>query len=393
MGFINNKTTKASLLLALLISQNSLSAKPYTPKSDSEVIAKVKNSQRDRKLKDLYIALQKQNNNIDLAYLVADGYIRLGMDRSDPRYYSYAESALKPWWEDKDPPSSVLLARANIKQYRHQFDAALKDLDTLLARAKNAQALFMRVNILGLQGRFEEARYDCQRLEGLVNYLTQMTCINSIDSMTGKAPEAYTNIKDAFFKLGKNIDQSIGTLIVLADIATRLKKFEEAEKYYKQALKANEEYNYLYAAYSDTLLDQGKAKAVIDLLKDRHQDNDNLLLRYVLAKQELKSPDLAEYITMLKKNFALSRKLNDVHQREEAIFALKLEGNIEKALSLAKKNWSIQKEALDLRVLLETAIAANDQNLIQETINYIDKSKIQDWKLDQLREGVNSDEK
>jgi hypothetical protein len=46
------------------------------------------------------------------------------------------------------------------------------------------------------------------------------------------------------------------------------------------------------------------------------------------------------------------------HSREEAMVALKLDGAPQRAVQLALKNWSTQKEPTDALLLLETAKAA-----------------------------------
>ncbi len=42
--------------------------------------------------------------------------------RSDPRYLSYAEAALGPFWDLPSPPNDVLVLRATVRQSVHDFD-------------------------------------------------------------------------------------------------------------------------------------------------------------------------------------------------------------------------------------------------------------------------------
>ena len=88
---------------------------------------------------------------------------------------------------------------------------------------------------------------------------------------------------------------------------------------------------------------------------------DGLLLRYALALRAQGAAEADQYVEQLRARFEASRRRGDrVHLREEARFALHLEGDPRTALALAADNWMVQKEPADARILLEAALAAND---------------------------------
>src|SRR5262249_54962933 len=116
----------------------------------------------------------------------------------------------------------------------------------------------------------------------------------------------------------------------------------------------------LLGAYSDWLLDQGRAAEVLSLLGNETRV-DPLLLRLALAQKALGRPEAATSIETLRARFDASHARGDtVHQRENARFALALRGAARAALPYAGANWEVQREAADLRVLAEAAVAAND---------------------------------
>ena len=63
----------------------------------------------------------------------------------------------------------------------------------------------------------------------------------------------------------------------------------------------------------------------------------------------------------LKSRFdAAALRGDKLHQQEEARFHLHLLERRARALSLARENWTLQREPRDARILLEAALAAND---------------------------------
>ena len=55
------------------------------------------------------------------------------------------------------------------------------------ARTEHAQALLTRATVLTVQGRYRDARDDCNRLAGIAPEIYRVVCIAAIDSVTGNA--------------------------------------------------------------------------------------------------------------------------------------------------------------------------------------------------------------
>jgi hypothetical protein len=66
-----------------------------------------------------------------------------------------------------------------------------------------------------------------------------------------------------------------------------------------------------------------------------------------------------------------------VHLREEARFTLEILEDPSAALALALENWKVQKEAADLRVALEAALAAGDRMSVREVLDWLSRTRLE----------------
>jgi hypothetical protein len=142
--------------------------------------------------------------------------------------------------------------------------------------------------------------------------------------------------------------------------------------------------HYLLNAYADWLLDHGRPAQVVKLLAAQ-QGSDALLLRYTLALKALNSPELAAHVEQLRARFAASQLRGDrVHQREQARFTLELLGDPQAALALAQENWKVQKELPDLRLLLESSLAARDLATLASARQWLAQARSEDLMINRL---------
>jgi len=340
-----------------------LRAAPFVPGDDAQVLERLpsRSTPQYRNLYSLRAAAAKAPRDLPAATALATAYVRAARVEGDPRFLGYAQAALGPWWDDPAAPAPVLVLRATIRQSRHEFDAAVADLDRVLRRdPRNAQALLTRATVLTVQGRYAAARDDCDRLVGRVPALYPAGCIAAIDSVTGKAGAAYAMLQQALAASPRaDAVQRAWAQTLLGEIAHR-RGDPAAEAHFRAALDADARDLYLLAAYGDWLLDQGRAAEVTALLAQETRV-DALLLRLALAQKATQQPEAAASIAALAARFAASRARGDtVHQRENARFKLFLQGNAPAALALAIEDCKVQREPADLRVLAEAAAAAGD---------------------------------
>ena len=171
---------------------------------------------------------------------------------------------------------------------------------------------------------------------------------------------------------------------LLAEMAARAGLNDAAEAHFRAGLAIDPTDHYLLNAYADWLLEQRRPSEVLALLAGQ-QRTDALLLRHALALQQLASPQLAANLEQLRARFAASRLRGDrVHLREEARFTLQLLGDRPAALALARDNWAVQKELPDLRLLVDSALAARDAATLAEARQWLHKTRTEDVVLDRL---------
>jgi len=350
-----------SLLALLLLSLRGL-ASPYTPQADEEVL-----EQLPRRL----AAVPRQGLALPQALGLAQAALQRARQEGDPRELGRAQALLAPWWHLPAPPPAVRLLRASLLQTQHQFDAALQDLDALLASAATplalrAQAELTRAALLQLRGRWPEARSACTRLAGL-SYAALgaavevhgRVCLAELDSLQGRNESAAA----ALAQLARYPQAPTAwTLLLRAELAER-RGLAEAEALYRQALQA-EPSIYTRAALADWLLARRRwAEAAALVLA--HQSNqaelmrlpDALLLRLAIAWRAGGDARASEAAAQLQERFEATALRGDgsAHARERARYALDVRPDAGAALQQAIANWALQREPADALLLWRAA--------------------------------------
>lgn len=379
------RSCRALVCFALCLAGVTASAAPYKPQSDSVVLETLPFRPTDplaRELKELRADLQRNPRNVETAVKLARRYYEQVGGDGDPRYLGYAQAALAPWWSLPSPPVEVQVLRASIRQFLHDFDGAVSDLDQVLQKQpQHVQARSLRAVIHIVQARYDLARADCKALQGVTD-LIAIGCEAMVDGLTGKAKEAYATLSAAYANQPEmSPEDRLWILLRLAELAQRLDRPAVAESYYQQALELDIPDTFLYAAYADLLLDQNRPAEVVTLLGDKTR-SDTLLLRLVLAESALKDPSAKQRQATLAARFnAADMRGDTVHQQEEARFALAMENNPGKALERARENWAVQREPRDARVFLEAAVTLNDRKAAQPVLEWLKSSGIEDTYL------------
>ncbi len=372
--------------VAIIASAMTVGAAPRVPVDGAEVLERLPFTVGDRRLRELAplrLALQRDPRDLRVAVTLARAYVESGRTTGDPRYAGYAEAVLAPWWVMPDPPTEVAILRAVLLQRVHRFDAALADLDRLLAdNPRNGQAQLTRATILQVQGRHDDARRACGALRGVVPEMHVRVCEAGVDGATGRLQPALDSLAAAF---ARTPDADAGTRAwvygTMAELAERAGRLGPAETYYRNALVADPDDQYLLAAYADFLLDRGRAREVLSLLAGRGRA-DGLLLRLALASDATRSVDAAVLAEQLRARFAAAARRGDrVHLREEARQALQLAHDPRTALALALDNWQVQKEPADLVLLAQAAVAANDADARSIVDAWIVRTGLEDVRI------------
>ncbi|MBK6469958.1 MAG: hypothetical protein IPF94_04230 [Betaproteobacteria bacterium] len=375
--------TLASVYLVIILSGLSAThAAPRTPGSDAEVLATVParlSDPRGREMAALRAAWRAQPKDERVAVALAQHYFEQVAAEGDPRYIGYAQAVLQPWWTLAQPPVAVRVLRAKLKQFDHQFDAALADLDAALAAQPTlADAWAWRVAILMVSARYDEARASCERLVPLAPPLLGAGCRAQVAAVTGSAASAAAALRAALQDhSAAPAEEKLWVLTRLAETEERRGAHAAAEAAFRDALALGVPDVYLQAAYADFLLDRGRPSEVMALLQDAARA-DVLLLRLALSARlagDARAPRLADELAA---RFAAARQRGDsTHEKEESRFLLALRGDTARALVLAQQNWAVQREPADARVLLEAALAARDPAAAAPVLAWMAASRIE----------------
>ena len=365
-------------------------AAPYIPDNDNIILETLPLSgdPQQRQLRQWREQLSQDPYNLPLAIRVAKRYLKLGHTEADPRFDGYARAALSPWKEKSSPPTAVLLIRAILEQRGHHFDEALHNLQKiLLSHPYHPQAWLTQAVIYQVRGQYAEARQSCGPLLRLVNSMIATSCLANISTVNGQAQQSYDTLLQSYTQNpSATSDEQLWTLTILAETAARLGQEEKAEQHFHQALSIGPKDTYLLGAYSDFLLDHDRPRNVVSLLQEKIRA-DGLLLRLTLAAQQLQSPQLQQHFDSLSARFSDSRLRGDNrHLREEARFILHLLKQPQKALQIAQKNWNMQREPWDSRILLEAALLSHNTTAAQPVLEWLKGTKLEDQQINRLME-------
>ena len=375
--------------LLLLALSAAAQAAPFTPGSDQQVLERLPSRAADPRLREvaeLRRRLNAEPRNLALALQLARRYHDEVAAEGDPRYIGYAQAALAPWWDQPDPPVDVRVLRAVLRQFSHEFGAAVTDLTAAVhAVPSHGEAWSWLAAIAMVQARYADARAACERMAPLASPLIAAACAAQVDAATGRAAAAAAALQAA---LQKNPDaapaEQLWALTRLAETEARLGRHAAAEAAFRRALALGLSDGYLLAAYADFLLDRGRAAEVLPLLQGRER-SDLLLLRLALAAQAMKAPELARWSADLGARFDAARLRGDsVHEKEEARYALVLLGQAPRALTLARSNFEVQREPADARVLMEAALAAREPAAAEPALKWLAESGIESAVLQDL---------
>jgi Tfp pilus assembly protein PilF len=356
---------------------------PRVPADPNEVLESRSlgaNDGRSREIGSLRRALAATPRDLPRALRLAQLDIMLARERSDPRYLGHAQAALSPWWNEEAPPVDVLVLRATIRQSLHDFDAALLDLDRAVAMAPDhVQAWLTRAVVLSVRGRYAEASESCRRLLPLTTNLVATVCQSGIDSVTGHAAYAYGRVSEALAHVqAPSPDEEAWARSSLGEYAVRMGKLDDAQRELARTLEIDPNDSYARAAAADLFLDRGQPKEALALVRGK-EVNDTLLLRIGVAEHRLGLPEATSHAAALGARFDASRLRGDVvHRREEARYWLEVKGDPARALALALANWDVQKEPADLRILLDSALAAKRPADVAPALAWLGETKLED---------------
>ncbi|MEJ8854159.1 hypothetical protein WKW79_06250 [Variovorax robiniae] len=392
-------------MLAIVLATTAARATPRIPTSDSEIVETLPAvagwSREERRLRRELVARPRDEG---VALAAAQAYLDLARAQGDARYAGHALGVLQAWQPlSANTPKAILVMHATVAQYLHDFDGAERTLRMALAgHPDDAQGWLTLATILRVRGRYEESDTACRALVPLRQHLYAEPCLAENNGLRGDheaAQRVLQNLLDSPFlqekRLGPYRQWLLTTQAGIAELAGR---DAQADAAYRRAIDMGAS-GYDLLAYSDFLLRRNRPAEVLPLLKPEAR-SDAVLLRIVMAQERLaaqhkQSPSQREAAQRDAEELAarfdaggLRPGSTQSHAREQAIFALEVQGDASKALALARLNVQLQREPIDLLVFARAAAAARDEGARQEVKTLMQQIGLRDTRVDAVLGGA-----
>ncbi len=375
----------AGLLLFALTAR----AEPVTPTRDDEVIevlpAAAGSRDEDRRLRK---ELAARPDDAALAVRVARRYLDRARDGGDPRFAGLALAALRPWPDGATAPGEVLLMRATLQQYLHEFDASVASLRQLLARPgseREAQGWLTLATVLRVQGRYDLSDDACRRVASAGAQLHSAACLAENAALRGDVANARKTFEGLLAAPGVLPATQGWLLTSLAELEERDGQVPAADASYRGVLRLGPD-SYAAIAYADFLIAQGRPAEALKVLKNETR-TDAVVLRLAIAGTRAKAPGAERDVAEMRDRINLANQRPEAkkfHGREQAMFALFVDAAPQRALELARGDVEQQREALDLLVLAQAAKASGDAKAIDEARRLKTSQGLHDKRIDAL---------
>lgn len=362
-------------------------ASPFIPRDDQQLI-EVLPSASGADMRRLRKLAATRPTDQRLALMLARRQLAQARDNGDPRPAGQALATLGRWSDVGSTPADILLLRAELRQYLHQFNEARATLQVLLSRPngeRNAQAWLMLATILRVRGNYAESDGACIKVRTAGADLYADACLAENAGLRGDASYA----RNLFLGLMR---QAQASAAVQAWLWTSLAELEmrggdgfAADQAFRRALAAAHD-SYAVVAYADFLIDQQRSQQALDVLRDEVR-TDAVLLRLAIAGAQAHAANAASDAAEMRARIALSNQRPGsqiLHGREQAMFALSIEHSPQRALLLARGDLSLQCEPIDLLIMARAAVAANDHAAKAELRALLKTTGMRDRRIDAL---------
>ena len=364
-------------------------AVPIDPARDDEVIevlpaATAGTRGEERRQRE---QLAKTPRDAGLALGIARRDLARAHEFGDPRFAGQALAAIDGWRNDPDAPLDVMLMRATLQQYLHEFDAAAATLQRLLARpgAPQPQAWLTLATVRRVQGRYDESDAACRQVANAGAVLHGNACAAENAALRGQFVRARTSLDGLLATPRLAADTRAWLLTTAAELEQRAGRADAADAAFRAALQAAPD-DYTRLAYADFLIEQQRAAQALAVLKDRPR-SDAVLLRLAMAGAQAGAPGAQADIAEMRERIAMANERPDakrLHGREQAMFALWVDGAADRALELARGNVALQREPLDLLVFAQAARRSGQGGARAEVRAIVDAVGLRDVRIREL---------
>jgi predicted Zn-dependent protease len=324
----------------------------------------------------------------DSAARQAEEFLALARATGDARYFGRAESAIRPWRDRRPASPRIDLAAAELAQSRHDFAEARSRLDRVVAAdPRDAGARVKRANVALLMGDHAAARRDCaaavrsgSALPGTICLAAAMTGPGSTD----RARRLLTTLDTAGLASPALLRWR---LLTGADLALRAGDAADALALLERAHTLDGRDEEARTRLAETLLAAGEARRALAVAAAPNPSIARRLAQ-IRAGAALADPRAGAWRRELDATLEIAHRRGETtHVREEARLALHDGGDARRALVLATRNFAIQKDTPDLRLLADAAVAAGDRAALRALRQWLQATGFEDRAVEaRLRE-------
>ena len=374
--------------VAMVVGAPALAA-PIVPTSDSEVIDTLPAISGSRiEARRLRKQLMSNPRDAALALSAAKQYLDQAHSSGDPRFAGMAMSAIAGWSDTPATPDNILVMRASIQQYLHQFDTAVTTLKQVLSRPSRdsrAQVWLMLATIRRVQGRYTESDQACNQVAraGAAVYAT--ACLAENAALRGDVDRSRATFARLIAQNANAPEVQAWLMTSVAELEQRADKPKAAEAAFEAALRLDPD-PYTKIDFADFLIDQNEPAKALELLRGQPR-TDAILLRLSIAGALAGTKDAQADAAEMRDRIALANERPDTsifHGREQAMFALRVESDPHRAFKLAQGDVTQQREPLDILVLAQSARATGDPAAAAEVKRVMREMGLVDRRVDAL---------
>ncbi len=373
-----------SLVLSLLLANASVqAATELVPRLDDEVLETMAAPTIRQQVP---AATQAQTVDLALVMRQVHGEITLARQTGDTRYWGRAQALLMPWWDRAGAPPDLMVLQATIQQGRHEFGAARRLLDAVVAKAPgHAQAWLDIAALARLKGDYAGALQACDAVAQAGVALYAQACRLETVSLQGRHADAAQGLQ-RLIDTRADAAQRSWLLSLLAESLERAGRDAPALAAYRLSLAAQHDL-YTTIAVSDLLLRTGKPGPALRLLEPL-PSTDAVLLRQASALRQLGESRWTGVRDELRTRAAELRRRGDnvdLHGREAGLIALWLDDDPQQALRLAQRNLELQREPVDWWLALSSAQQSGDVAAWNRLQTQRQATGLRDHRLDIMR--------
>jgi tetratricopeptide (TPR) repeat protein len=365
-----------------------LHAEVVLPQGDAEIVETLPSALGDR-AEERKWRRQWANDprNPELAVALARRYLAQARAQGEPRWAGRALATLRAWPDPERAPDDVLLTLATLQQFLHDFDASAQNLQRLVQRQpRHAQAWLTLATIRRVQGRYAESDLACRALAGMTDAaLYAQACAAENAGLRGDFAQARAALRRLVAAPHLSEATRSWLFTTLAETESRAGNRNDAEQAYRAALRLQPD-EYTRLSFADFLMQAQRHADALPMLESMPR-TDAVLLRLAMAGAQLKSSQGERDAQEMRNRFRqaeLRPQSRPWHAREQAMFALVVDKQAERALEFARSNVAQQAEPMDVLLLAQAAHAAGRADALRQAAQLRDRMGLKDARLDAL---------